>query len=293
MSLFDIKTICCGVILASANLAAQTPEAPAQASNTPAQAPATPAQAPAAQPPSTPAQTTDTPAPKTSTKSSNVSERHFFYGLRVEAFPLRLFDTSVRQGATTQPIANYIYNGSSSSQKAAAAGTVEYIVNRHISTSIEFYLTHVKFIQDTQVRTGLPDPNAGTDTRPVTSYNQTSTVDYWVLPFIARYRGIRQSGKFSRAYLLGGAEYRHVGRIRTGTDILFPDGTNSYNEIPATPTQSNQVGAVVGVGMRFFDQIGFKLMPEIRYVRWVGYTFQGPSYASTKNQVEASLGISF
>lgn len=221
------------------------------------------------------------------------TERHFLYGFRVEAFPLPLFNTSTRQASTTQPVADYTYSASSSSQKEALGGTFEYLVNRHISASVEFYLHHAQYVQTTQVRTGLKDPNSGTDTRPVTTYTQTTKTNYWVLPFIARYRGIRPSGLFAPAYVLGGIEYRHVGRVRTGTDIVYPDGTSDYNEIPATPLRSNQAGVVIGFGYRFFDQIGIKLMPEVRYIRWGGDTFRGPGYASGKNQVEASIGVSF
>jgi hypothetical protein len=280
-------TIFCGLALAGVPVLAQ--DAAPQTSQDPSPA-QTPAAAGATQNPP-PAQTT-TPAPS-SNVASPLQERRFFYGFRVEAFPLRQFDTSYRQSETTSPIADYTYSANSSSQKAALAGTFEYVITHRLSASIEFYLTHAKYIWTTNERTGLPSPNSSVDDRPVTTFVQSTKANYWVLPLIVRYQGIRSKGRLSRAYWLGGGEYRHVGRVRTGTDIYYPDGTTGYNEIPAVPNHRDQVGVLLGVGFRFFDQFGFKLTPELRYIRWFDDTFQGPGYASTKNQAEAGIGFSF
>jgi hypothetical protein len=220
-------------------------------------------------------------------------QRRFFYGFRVEAFPLKQFTTSSPTVHTTNPVADYSYSAHSNSQKEALAGTFEYAITRHWSAGAEFYLTHATYVQTTTLRTGVPSPNSSTDDRPVTTFTQTTKANYWVLPVIARYYGIRRTGFLSHLYLLGGAEYRYVGRVRTGTDINYPDGTTGYNEIPAVPTNRNQIGALAGFGIRFFDQFGFKLTPEVRYIRWNNESFMGPGYASTRNQAEAGIGFSF
>ncbi|HUA85016.1 MAG TPA: hypothetical protein VMB85_14235 [Bryobacteraceae bacterium] len=228
-----------------------------------------------------------------STATNVASERRFFYGFRIVYFPLRQFDTSARQSESTNPVADYTYQGSSSAQKGALAGSFEYVITRRLSAGVEFYLTHATYTLTTNVRTGLPSPNSSTDDRPVTMYVQSNKANYWDLPLIARYQGIRSKGLLSHAYWLVGPEYRHVGRVRTGTDIFYPDGTTGYNEIPTVPTHRNQVGALVGVGWRFFDQFGFKVTPELRYVRWNSDAFQVLGAASTKNEVSAALGFSF
>ncbi len=290
-----------GVTLVCSKLPAQAPAlepSPAQTSN--AQTPPATQTSPAAQ--ATPAsQSTpqSPPGPAVSAKTNAASapvakpDHRFYYGVRVEAFPLRLFDTSTRQSATTNPIASYINSASSSSQKFAPAGSFEYVLTPRWSLGTEFYLTHAKYILNTQVRTGLPSPNASTDDRPVTTYVESSKANYWVLPALARFQGLRPHRYLSRAYAVGGAEYRHVGRVRTGTDIYYPDGSTGYTEVAAVPLHHDQVGYVVGIGLRYFDQLGFKLAPEIRYIRWTDDTFKGPGYASTKNQAEASLGFTF
>src|SRR5262249_8822070 len=82
--------------------------------------------------------------------------KRFYFGLRVEGFPLRLFNTNTAEAPSAQPITNYSYSAGSSSQKAAPAATFEYTISPRLSVGMTFYLTHAKFIQTTEVRTGPP-----------------------------------------------------------------------------------------------------------------------------------------
>lgn len=207
---------------------------------------------------------------------------------------MSLFKTSFTQSTvTTPPVASYSYFPSNGSQKAALAATFEYMFTPRLSVGAEFYLTHAKYTLTTQVRNGLPGPNAGVDDRPLTTYAESSNADYWVFPMLARYGGVRSRGFLSHLYVAAGAEYRHVGRVRTGTDIYYPDGTTGYTEIAAVPTNSNQIGGVIGLGLRMLDDLGIKVAPEIRFIRWTNSTFEGPGYHSQMNQAEAGLGFSF
>ena len=52
------------------------------------------------------------------------SHRRLFYGFRVEAYPLRLFDIGNATASTTKPIADYSYTGSTSSQRRDSCSTL-------------------------------------------------------------------------------------------------------------------------------------------------------------------------
>jgi hypothetical protein len=234
------------------------------------------------------------PQPAKTTNNGYGLTGRYYFGFRVEFFPLSLFKTSFTQTTvTTPPVASYSYFPSNGSQKAALAATFEYMFTPRLSAGAEFYLTHAKYTLTTQVRSGLPGPNSGVDDRPLTTYAESSNADYWVFPMLARYGGIRPRGFLSHLYVAAGAEYRHVGRVRTGTDIYYPDGTTGYTEIAAVPTNSNQIGGVIGLGLRMLDDLGIKVAPEIRFIRWTNSTFEGPGYHSQMNQAEAGLGFSF
>ncbi len=225
--------------------------------------------------------------------------RRLFYGFRVEAFPLKLFQTGSATDSTTKPIADYSYTSGSSSQKAAPVASVIYVLNRRLTINGEFFLHHAKYTQTAVIRTGKKDTNSSTDVRPTITQIETTRANYWVVPVMVQYhripvyKGSWRTRLLSHAYVAGGIEYRHVGRVRTGTDITNADGTTDYNEIAATPSRRNQIGAVLGIGLRFIDDIGIRITPEIRVVHWQGSTFEGPGYRSVPNQAEAGIGFNF
>lgn len=214
-------------------------------------------------------------------------------GGRVQAFPLRLFEVKSLTKSTTQPIADYTYNSSTKSQKATLTPTFEYRLNSRWSVGTDFMLHHANYVEKEEIRTGKKDPNASTDDRKVTTITQTTKANYWEMPILARYYGLRSSGILKKAYAIGGLGFRHVGRVRTGNEYSYADSTTDYNEAPARPSRQNQFGAVAGIGLRFIDDFKLKIMPEVRYTRWAGYTFEGQSYKSVQNELRVGFGISF
>jgi hypothetical protein len=214
-------------------------------------------------------------------------------GVRLEYYPLRLYKTDTVYASTTQPVADYTYTASSSASRFAVAPTVEYRLAPRTSLGAEFHFYHAQYSQQTIVQTGVIDPNSPVDDRKKTTITDTTKADYWDVPVLFHYYGLASQGLFSRGYVSGGLQYRHVGTIRTGNEFAYANGTTNYNEIPDAPNHRNQVGFVFGVGLRFVDDFKIKVAPEIRYIRWVGSTFQGPAYHAVENQAEAGLGISF
>jgi hypothetical protein len=215
-------------------------------------------------------------------------------GFRVEYYANRLFGTSTIIGLnSTNPVATSTYFGTAHSSKMELAPSVEYRLTNHLTLGLELHFHPAQFQQTTDFVTGIRDPNSSTDDRKNNHVVETTQVNYWEVPLVARYYGLRSTGKFRKIYPLGGVELRHLGRVRTGTSFSFANGTTDYNENPANPNHHNQPGAVVGLGYRVVDALRIKLTPEVRYVRWQGFTFQGPSYSSRQNQFEISLGLSY
>lgn len=214
-------------------------------------------------------------------------------GFRVEYFPLRFFAITTVTATTTTPAASYTYTATSNSPKFFVGPTVEYRWSSHLSFGTELHFHHADYTETTTLLSGVPPPNSSFDTRTKTTILQDSKINYWEVPLLAHYYGFRPEGRLSRAYLAGGVQYRHMGRIRTGNTYTYPDGTSDYNETPPPANQNNQFGAVVGVGMRFLDDFNIKLAPEIRYIRWFGTTLQGQAFKSAASQIEAGVGLSF
>ena len=220
-------------------------------------------------------------------------ERRYSIGGRFEYLPNSLFDTGTATSSTTKPIADYSYTGSTHAAALGARASFEYKITRHLSAGLEIGARKAKYEEVTTIRSGTKDPNSSTDNRPVTTLTQTTRSTYVEIPVLARYYGLFAGGVLSHAYAVGGMAYRHVGNVRTGNDTVNADGSTDYNEIPATPVRTNQVGFAGGFGFRFIDELGVRVSPELRYTHWQGDTFAGPLYHSNPNQFEFSLGFSF
>jgi hypothetical protein len=110
---------------------------------------------------------------------------------------------------------------------------------------------------------------------------------------MARYYGFWSHGWKRRIFFAGGLEWRHVGKIRTGNDYTYPSGATDYNENPAIPNRVNDVGAVVGLGMRFVDEFHIRVTPEVRFTRWEAPSLQGFAYTAVMNELQTGLSLSF
>jgi len=214
-------------------------------------------------------------------------------GFRVFYFPYKFFNTSGTQASTTNPVASYTYTGGSNAARLTVGINGEYRLTDHLSLGLEFRFHHVNFDETTSILSGIRDPNSSTDDRKPITINSNTEVSYFEFPLLARYYGLRHTGLLSRAYGLGGTEFRYVANIRTGNDYSFPDGSTDYNEVPVSADRNTQFGAAIGIGLRFIDDFNVKVTPEVRFIRWLSTPFQGPAYRSAANEIEAGLGFSF
>jgi len=214
-------------------------------------------------------------------------------GLRFQYTETRPFVTFDSQSSTTKPIADYTYAATSGSRGLVLVPNVEYRLTPRLSIGLEPQFHHAKYSQVTEIRSGKKDSSSATDNRPVTSVTETTKASYWEVPVVAHYRGITKRGIAAKTYFTGGVVLRHVSNIRTGTEYANADGTTDYNEIPATPSRTNQLGLVAGIGLRFVDDYRIKTTPEVRITHWQGTTFSGQAFRSATNQLSVGIGFAF
>lgn len=219
--------------------------------------------------------------------------RKFNFGIRVDYIPFRMFNTSTATASTTKPIADYIYSGSTISPKYSFGPVFEMRLTKHLSVGAELGFHHAAYKQVTQIRSGKKDPNAGTDNRLVTTITENTKATYWDVPVLLRYRGLIDKRIVRHVYPLAGITYRRVGNIKTSNETVNADSSTDYNEKAAGVAKTNQIGFTAGIGYRFVDELGIKILPEIRFTRWTGHTFNGLSYNSSANQAQAGIGITF
>ena len=220
-------------------------------------------------------------------------KRRLTFGARIQAYPLKMFKTSVQTTNVVKPATDTTYTGSTESPKVGFGPTLEFRLTNHISVGAEGIFHRIQYKEVKEIRDGATPASGATDSRRVATFTETTRANTWEVPILARYYGFRERGIFSRLYAAGGISFRRTTNIRTGNEISNFDTTTDYNEKPATPSKPNQMGGVVGFGIRFIDNIGIRIAPEVRYTRWQGYNFSGTSYKAVQQDIQGGISVSF
>jgi hypothetical protein len=220
-------------------------------------------------------------------------QRRLLPGVRVACFGAQPFRNSTVKAETTRPDASYTYSATAGSPGCYLGPAVEYRLSNRLSLGIELHFYHSKYSQTLTILNGTPPTTGQTDNRTTSTINQTSKLNNWELPLLARYVVPYFGSGTKHPYVSGGLIYRYIGRIRTGNSYGYPDGTNDYNETPPAPNLRNQLGVTAGIGVPLWRRGTFKATPEVRYVRWFGVAMRGTAFHSAMNQVEGGIGFSF
>ena len=139
----------------------------------------------------------------------------YSFGARIENFPQRFFQTQYVTTNTTNPILSSAYFGTSAGAKYTLGLTGEYLMTKRISIGADFFYHQEEYTQLDQVKSGIQDPNSSYDNRPLTSVTQNTRANYWDIPVVARYYGLRSKaprglGWLSQSFLIGGGAYLNV-----------------------------------------------------------------------------------
>jgi hypothetical protein len=60
-----------------------------------------------------------------------------------------------------------------------------------------------------------------------------------------------------------------------------------------TPHKNSILGVTAGAGGQLIDPVGVRVIPEVRYTRWFGATFDSLGLRSRRDQVEIVISIYF
>lgn len=124
--------------------------------------------------------------------------------------------------------------------------------------------------------------------------NEISSADFWELPIVFRRYSERHADRGSRWYAEGGFALRLTRNIRNSvqtTDTASKTTCCDENPIPAQ--NGTATGVTFGAGLQLIDEFGLRLVPNVRYTRWLQPAFDRLSIRSQPNQLEAGFAITF
>ncbi|HVP47130.1 MAG TPA: hypothetical protein VMT32_11125 [Bryobacteraceae bacterium] len=209
--------------------------------------------------------------------------RRFSFGGRLNGLPFNVLNNKDVNLTPANSTASYAYHTTNSYLQIEFGPSLEFRVTRSFALSAEFLYHRLSY---NMTDTITADGN-------VTTVSEQTSARLWDAPVMVRWRGLAETGFLSHLYFAGGGELRNASHIRTNNLTTLPDGATSSDNIATVPSKRDLMGAVVGVGMRFVDDFGIKLTPEMRFTRWMGETFDNESTRSRRDELVIGIALTF
>src|SRR5258706_5459018 len=76
--------------------------------------------------------------------------RRLTFGIHLQAYPLKMFKTSVQTSSTTKPVADYTYTGTTDSPKVGFGPSVEFRITNHLSVGVEALYHRIQYVEKTE-----------------------------------------------------------------------------------------------------------------------------------------------
>jgi hypothetical protein len=264
----------------------------AQNQNPPASGPPVAAPPVSAPPAAAKAPVAQTPAPVTLKTHTYV--RRISAGATLSVLILPVVKDRSANIITLSPVADILYNSTGIQQRIGWGGQVQAAVTERFAVNVGFLLRRAGYTMNADIIEGTDNPNTPADDRIHIIKNEDTRAKFFDFPVVVRYYGKDRHTAGLRWFVEGGAALRHVSRIKTSIDTTVGTGdTVCCDTTPAQPARRTIRGFVGGFGFQLIDPVGVRVVPEVRYTRWAGRSFDAFSTHSEVNQVEAMISLTF
>ena len=249
-------------------------------------------------PPSTPpsGQTSSSTSSSSAPDKSNTSYvRRFSGGITLSVLGF----SSISGGTNTVNVSSSVTNTYMTSNASSRIGygvTGQVTVTDHFAVTVGGFYRKIGYQLTNSIAT-TTNVLQGTTVIPTTvttSTHEDTRTHAYDFPVLLRYYGKGRHAPGPRWFLEGGAAYRDVTHIRSSEDSTDASAVNTCcTFVPPVPQHKTGAGLVVGAGLQLIDPVGIRVIPEVRYTRWQNEVFDAFSTHTQKNQLEASITLSF
>lgn len=262
----------------------------------------------AAQSTAGPAQTTGSSSSQsTSTSSSSSSSdkglhvyvRRISAGATLSVLALtpvtgKTSDTTTNVNAATTLETNISSTGASS--RIGYGVTVQAAITEHFAIAVGGFLRRLGYIESNTQTTTVTTFINGVPQTTTTSTSTRADVRARVVdvPLTVRWYGKGRHTPGPRWFIEGGGALRDVENIRSSLSSTDTSGNMTCCSAGTVqPAHRQTRGIVAGVGAQFIDPFGIRVIPEVRYIRWLTPVFDDVTTHTQRNQVEAEITLSF
>lgn len=131
------------------------------------------------------------------------------------------------------------------------------------------------------------------DDRRFTTNRDVVTARFYDFSGLLRRYSKDRDERGARWFFEGGATIRKTSHMRAARTTTVNDATPVNTTVTLAPAHKSAKGVVAGLGAQFVDDIGIRVVPEVRYTRWLDRTFDNLSTKSRADQVQASVSFTF
>jgi hypothetical protein len=195
---------------------------------------------------------------------------------------------------TTGPAVDALCTTTGASQRIGFGAVVQAAITERFAVNVSLLTRRVGYQMNSDIYEGTDLTSTTADERKHTVTNEDTRARIFDLPVLVRYYGKDRHQPGARWFVEGGGSIRRVSSIKSSIDTTINSGTTSCCDTnPVKPEQRSVRGLVGGIGVHFKDDFGIRIIPEVRYTRWMGDTFKSFSTATQRNQIEAMISLTF
>jgi hypothetical protein len=220
--------------------------------------------------------------------------RRFSVGATLSVLGLSLVPNRGLSSVTTSPAVDALYTTEALTRRVGFGLTIQGAVTQHFAVNASLLRRRVGYKMNSDIYTGTDNPITSADERTNTVRNEDTRAKLSDVPVVVRYY---HPGRFQRGphwFVEGGGVLRRVFGIKTSIDTTVGSkATDCCDVTPATPAQRTVRGFVAGAGVQLIDPVGIRVVPEVRYTRWLSATFSSFSTFTRRDQVEGMISLTF
>lgn len=197
---------------------------------------------------------------------------------------------------TNSSTVNTLYQTTAASSRIGYGVLGQVMLTDHWGIAIEGILRRLGYQMDTTVTTTAPAVVSGIVTTVTTStiLHEDTHANLIDIPVLVRYYAHSRHEPGAHWFFEGGGAWRKPESIRTSTDFTNASSILSCcTDTPTTPAHPNSYGAVVGIGVQVTDAFGVRVVPEVRYTRWIDPVFHAFTTTTQRNEVSAGFSLTF
>jgi hypothetical protein len=214
-------------------------------------------------------------------------------GIALNFLGLPIFPTRSQGVTSTTPVASTIYTTNDRMKRFGYGVNAQIALTDYISLNGELLRRRAGYVMTSDSVEGVDNPNTIADERRFITRNENTSFRFYDLPITARVYTKDRYVRGTRAFFEGGLAWRRVSNIRSTVQTVVNAADPTTSNTPAVPAARTVRGFTAGFGVHAVDPIGIRVVPMVRYTRWMGESFNAFSTVMQRNQIDGGIAFTF